>query len=323
MSGLDNLRTRVNFVGGQNQQKRMNKGKVESLKRALLYSYQAATAVLPDGREFRCLINPDKLKNDYDDKIISIPFEDVCLNQPRQGTTTQGIQTIGLKAGDVIQWKDNGSYWIVYLQKLDEIAYFRAEIRRCMYEIEVNGHKYRVYVRGPVETEIDWNAKSNLVWNGLNYTLVMTITHNEETEAFFHRFTKVKFKGKNWEVQAIDNISTEGVIDVYLKEYFSNSIEDAIEEENKQNTPEIIAPNESEPRIIGDPQMYPYDTQILTIENRTGGIWLVDSNKVNIITQNSESVELMIVSGKSGKFNLSYHIDGEDDTIFPITILSL
>ena len=36
-----------------------------------------------------------------------------------------------------------------------------------------------------------------------------------------------KFKGKTWEVQAIDNISTENVIDVYLKEYFSNEVEDA------------------------------------------------------------------------------------------------
>ena len=74
MSGLDNLNTRVGYRGGSQQQDRMIDGKLTSLKRALLYSYQAATAVLEDGREFRCLINPDKLKIDRDDKIISIPF---------------------------------------------------------------------------------------------------------------------------------------------------------------------------------------------------------------------------------------------------------
>ena len=79
----------------------MNLDKLKSLKKALLYSYQSATAQLSDGREFRCLINPDKLKTDYDNKIISIPFEDICLNEDKIGKTTEGIQPIGMKPGDV------------------------------------------------------------------------------------------------------------------------------------------------------------------------------------------------------------------------------
>ena len=71
MSGLDNLNNRLNYRGGIKQQDRLISGKLEALKRALLYSYQASTAILADGREFRCLINPDKLKINYDDKIIS------------------------------------------------------------------------------------------------------------------------------------------------------------------------------------------------------------------------------------------------------------
>ena len=100
MSGLDNLNKRLNYRGN-NQQNRMISGKLASLKRALLYSYQAATAILEDGREFRCLINPDKLKTNYDDKIISIPFEDICLNSDKIGKTSEGIQPIGIKTGDV------------------------------------------------------------------------------------------------------------------------------------------------------------------------------------------------------------------------------
>ena len=99
MSGLDNLSLRLDYRGGNKQQDRLNNGKLESLKRALLYSYQAATAILADGREFRCLINPDKLKVDYEDKIISIPFEDTCLNDiPGVGPKTQ---LIGMKTGDI------------------------------------------------------------------------------------------------------------------------------------------------------------------------------------------------------------------------------
>lgn len=81
MSGLENMRTRMNYIGGKRQVDRMNEDKLRTLKKALLYSYQSATAILADGREFRCLINPDMLKNQYDDKIISIPFRDVCLGR--------------------------------------------------------------------------------------------------------------------------------------------------------------------------------------------------------------------------------------------------
>jgi hypothetical protein len=40
----------------------MYEDKRRSLRKALLYSYQSNTAILSDGREFRCLINPDKNK---------------------------------------------------------------------------------------------------------------------------------------------------------------------------------------------------------------------------------------------------------------------
>ncbi len=83
----------------------MIEDKVRGLKKALLYSYQAATAVLSDGREFRCLMNPDKDKPDYDNKIISIPFKDICLNKRRIGKTIDGEEVIGMKPGDVFTWK--------------------------------------------------------------------------------------------------------------------------------------------------------------------------------------------------------------------------
>lgn len=102
MSALDNLNKRLNYAGGKNQESRMNSDKLRSLKKALLYSYQAQTAILTDSREFRCLINHDKLKEDYDDKIISIPYDDICLNEGDiKGKTHEEIQHIGMKVGDV------------------------------------------------------------------------------------------------------------------------------------------------------------------------------------------------------------------------------
>lgn len=143
--------------------------KRRSLDRALLYSYQGAnvlkvpreedeaetdengfTSVYEDAEKqpkiCRALINPDKNKPDYDDKIISVHYED------------------GFEAGDVFEWVGTNSYWLIYLQDLTELAYFRGEIRRCSYSIDwldEDGNKHSSYaaVRGPVETKINYVQK--------------------------------------------------------------------------------------------------------------------------------------------------------------------
>lgn len=324
MSGLDNLSLRLNYQGG-NQEGRLIKDKQRSLNKALLYSYQAETAILADGREFRCLINPDKLKNDYDDKIISIPFEDICLNSKRKGKTNEGIEKIGMKVGDVFQWKETGTYWLVYLQRLEENAYFRAEIRKCRYEVDINENKYRVYLCGPAENAIVWHTKKNMkgsgvTWNDLNYDLTMFITKDEYTEDYFHRFTKVKVSGKPYEVQAVDAISTEGIIEVALKEDYTNEVQDIIDKidvPNKEPIDELL------PYIKGPSVVYPYDEVHFSIENDYGGHWEVNSNKVYIISQTDLTVELMIKTGRSGEFDLIYKKEDEEDIILHIIINSL
>jgi hypothetical protein len=47
---IEELKQRLDYYGGDNQQDRMINDKLRSLKRSLLYSYQAATAILADGR---------------------------------------------------------------------------------------------------------------------------------------------------------------------------------------------------------------------------------------------------------------------------------
>ena len=163
MLGLKNLKNRLTYMGGANQEARMNRDKLKTLKKALLYSYQGATAVLDDGREFRCLMNSNKLSADYDEKIISIPFEDICLNAEKIGTTTQGIVPIGLKVGSVFEWKENKTHWMVTLKKDEETAYFRGICRKCRFQIEVNGQSYWVYIRGPIENSLQWVEKTEII----------------------------------------------------------------------------------------------------------------------------------------------------------------
>jgi hypothetical protein len=323
MSGLDTLKARLDFRGGAVAESRFQNDKLESLKRALRYSYQAETAVMPDGSEFRCLINPDKLHLDYDDKIISIPYNDVCLNAAKVGKTRDGLVPTGIKTGVVFQWKETNTYWIVYLQHLEESAYFRAEIRQCNGEIEIDGHTYKVYTRGPTETEIQWNQKNNTEWNDINYSLVAYITKTEETLNFFHRFTKVKITDEvgavnTWQVAVANPYYGDGIIELCLNEYYNNTMEDAMRQELPQ--PEI---NEDEPYISGSYSVQPYDTIDYKIVNADGGEWILSNKKAKIISSTDTTVVIEIVTGKSGNVDLSYIKDNDEIAKLPIVIKSL
>ena len=144
--GLGRLRARLAADGGSAQEDRMIEHKKKSFEKALLYSYQAAKICkveeIESGIEYRALINPDKINNDYDVKNLSVSFE------------------YNYKCGDILYWKGTDTYWLVYLKQFTEDAYFRAEIRRCKYQIQwVDTNKEKkstwAYIRGPVEGKID------------------------------------------------------------------------------------------------------------------------------------------------------------------------
>lgn len=318
LNGLQLMQTKLGYRGG-NQEGRMQSDKLKGLKKALLYSYQAATAIIPTtdaegnivNKEFRCLINPDKLNPEYDNKIISIPYEDVNLLDTEK---VEGIQPTNLKSGQVFTWKETNTDWIVYLQYLEEDAYFRADIRRCKYEVEINGHKYKVYVRGPVETKINWSSNKQHIWNNMNYTLTIMITKNEETLEFFKRFQRVKINGNMWKVQAVNTYDADGIIEVALLETYNNSIEEVAAE--FKDAEEITS------AIKGSYEVNPYDTVTYIIEGYSNGSWEVNSKKAQIINQTDTSVEIFIDTGRSGEFVLSY-ISGSDRVNVPIEIKSL
>ena len=380
---LNNMKNRLRYVGGANQQDRMNADKLRSLKGALQYSYQAATIVLSDGRAFRGLINPNKLSLDLDDKELSIPFKDRRIYIPveedgfdhvieeglweemgdiefQEGTwdemeplvakavmvadsSTQlpfldniyidrGEEDIGVKEGDIIKWRENGTYWLVISRYLEETAYFRSKIYRCRHMVKLNNGKiYWAYIRGPVEQSIVWQQVEGNYFNKLNYSLLMRIGADEDTIEQFKRFAKISIDGKPWEVQAVDRLSTPGILTIALKETFSNPIEEdaaavvqKIEEKNQVET-------EVKPYtyISGATTVYPYDTRTFTIENHIdiAGEWrIVNESKANIvkvIESNQDQVTVQILTGKTGSFTLEYFTKYETIATLDVTIASL
>ena len=310
MSELD---IRLRYAGGKKADDRMQLEKLRTFKKALLYSYQAETAILEDGREFRCLINPDKLKNDYDNKILSIPYYDICLNSEKLDIPTSlAEEPTNIKVGDVFTWKENGTKWIVYLQFLEESAYFRGVIRLCSNIVTVNGKDYWAYVRGPVETTIRWNQKKDVNWNDLNYSKILYIGENEDTKTI-SRFDVIKVDGKNYQVQVVNkDTASDGILIIYLKEYFT----DIIEEENM-----IEKEVEVESEIIGDSIAYPYDIKTYSIDVY-GGSWSISNKNAKILKEQDSEVQIEIISGRSCTFDLIYSV-GSKEYILPITVKSL
>lgn len=334
MYGYKNLQDRLTHNGGEYQQDRMILDKLRSLKAAIGKSYQTATIFLQDNidsdfsRGFKCLINPDKLKNDYDQKILSIPYEDIQINKPRVGKTREGQVDTCIKCGDVFYWKETNSYWLVYLQFKEELAYFRADIRMCEKTVDINGHTYHVYYKGPDETTIVWNQKKNIEWNDMNYSSEIYITKNEETLAFFHRFAKIKIDEQTWEVSAVNSASGDGIIKIELLEDFNNPTKEEQETIDSKRKQEIEEKREEEriaglPSIIGPNVVYPFDIKEYRIENAIGGHWVLATKKARILKETTEMVQIEITTGKSAYIDLQYYIDGTVVATLPIEVASL
>lgn len=323
MSGLNNLEVRLNYRGGLAKKDRMLQSRLNALRSAIQRSFQSSTIEFSDGRQFKCLINSDEKKLDYDYKMLSIPYNDFLV-----GSTTHAKANTNIQCGQVVRWVENDTHWLVFMQYLEEEAYFRGEIVECEEEqIEINGIPYYVYVRGVSETIMDWDTKQDISFNRLDNSLKMYITKDENTTNYIERFKQIKFQGKNWEIQTHNNLAGDGIIVIYLEEDFTNKYEeDRVEKEKEEHQEEEVKEYILQPDIIikGTNDVKPYNSYIYTIENADDGVWSVsDTKKAKILRQAVNKVEIGIVSSKSGEFDLIYTTAANEEIVYHITIQSL
>ena len=301
MNNLEMMRKRLQYQGG-NQEERMIKDKYNTFQKALLYSYQAAKVCKLGEEEIRkALINPDRIKQDYDDKILSIDY------------------AYGYKPGDIFLWGGTNTYWLVYLRELTEDAYFRAEIRRCKYQIQwINEEKELVntwcYIRGPVETKINYVQKNGISLDTPNWTLELYMPANEENIAKFKdRYATFMFDGKSWEVQVSDSVSMEGVLQVIALEHYVNETLDNVEEgiEDYFEVIPVLPETGTEYMILGNTFIKPLFSEEYVAE-KPGGEWsILEPNRPITLDRNGEKLKLTWTAMTSGQFTLQYTIDGE------------
>ena len=320
--GVNALSNYLYAAGGPAQQSRMIKDKRRSLDRALLYSYQGAfiKKYIPQEVEAmdgvreempaRALINPNKLKQDYDDKILSVGFEH------------------DFHSGDIFEWCQTGTYWLIYLQDLTELAYFRGDIRRCRYEIawldeEGNRQSTLVAIRGPVETKINYIQKHKISVDEPNHSLNILMPLKKETVEYFQRYKKFYIQKDDlkicWRVEATDWISTPGILEVVAVEYYANETEDDIEEGLVGALDlSTLDPNieDSNKVIVGDTFIKPKREYSYTCSAIIpNGKWAVDKKypiEVVSVTKNARGrsvITLKWTSSYTGQFELFYGDD--------------
>ena len=309
IDGIEHQSVRFRQNGGNRQQERMIMAKRRSLDQAVWNSYQAAEIVRTDAehkKPFRALINPNKLKQDYDDKIISVGFE------------------YGVKPGTVFEWLGTKTHWLVYLQDLTELAYFRGDIRKCSFEItwEDEDGKYSTYaaIRGPVETKINYLQKHGISLDTPNFSLNILMPKTPEALKYFKRYSKFYLQNDDypekvcWRVEAIDWISTPGILEINAVEYYANETEDDLENGIvgglivREENPNDI---ETEETILGETFIKVKKTYEYTFTGTAYQDWIIDKKYPVIIEEDPldpRHIYLKWNSPYSGQFELSYGV---------------
>ena len=302
IQGVNNQFVRLNHQGGNLQQNRMIKDKRRSLDRALVYSYQGADVRKIDSTSddyVRALINPNKLKQDYDDKIISVGYEH------------------HFECGDIFEWKGTETYWLIYLQDLTELAYFRGDIRKCSHQInweDENGkHSTYAAIRGPVETKINYIQKHGISMDTPNYSLNILLPKTADTLSYFQRYNKFYLADDElkvcWRIEAIDWLSMPGVLEINAVEYYANEFEDNLEDGTVGTLKtEPINPNNNfiEDTIIGETFIKPKKEYEYEYIGNLVGKWSVKENYPIKLIQDGKKVKLRWLNTYSGQFDLIY-----------------
>ena len=302
IQGVNNQFVRLNHQGGNLQQNRIIKDKRRSLDRALVYSYQGADVRKIDSTSddyVRALINPNKLKQDYDDKIISVGYEH------------------HFECGDIFEWKGTETYWLIYLQDLTELAYFRGDIRKCSHQInweDENGkHSTYAAIRGPVETKINYIQKHGIGVDTPNYSLNILLPKTADTLSYFQRYNKFYLADDElkvcWRIEAIDWLSMPGILEINAVEYYANEFEDNLENGTVGTLKtEPINPNNSfiEDTIVGETFIKPKREYEYEYIGNLVGKWSIKENYPIKLVQDGKKVKLRWLNTYSGQFDLIY-----------------
>ena len=300
MNSLDLMQARLRARGGVAQQDRMIKDKRETLDRVVWYSYQGADVRKLDSETIeRALINPNTVKQDYDDKTISIGYE------------------YEYKPGTIFDWVRTGTKWLIYLQDLTELAYFKGDIRKCSYQInwkDESGNTHLTYaaVTGPSEKKINTTIKEGMSLDIPNHSLTIMLPATVEVLTHFKRYSKFYIQPLKegdspicWRVEATDTISMPGILEITAYEYYINEQTDNVEEGMVDAWGEEI-PEPQDTTIEGEIFIKPKKSYTYKYMGEEVANWSFDNRLPIEAKINDKEITIKWTTTYTGQFVLQY-----------------
>ena len=250
------------------------------------------------------LFNPDTVTMDYDTKIISVGNE------------------YKYKVGDIFQWVNTETFWIVYTQEKTELAYFRGKCRRCNYKVQwVNGERQvletYMSVIGPSSADYSTYHHNNKVSvDAPTADLIVLIPNNNQNRHYFNQYQSFILHGITWKVTQYDDLSMEGIIQLNCRQDNSNLIEDDVEGDlkNRWNIHPVVPEYPTEYGIEGKQAIKPLFKEVFKAIT-LGGEWYVAENKtlpqskqlpIKFVEVKDNIIVVLWDSTKSGSFTLCY-----------------
>ena len=207
------------------------------------------------------------------------------------------------------------------------MAYFKGDIRKCNYEIKwkKGNDILSTYaaVRGPVETKTNSTKVNKTSMDLPSHTLYLMLPATPEVLEYFRRYSKFYLNPLKegdapvcWSIDAIDTISTPGILEVAAVEDYIDNQQDDVEKGLADIWVEELPKEEENPIIIGDIFIKPKKSYDYKYNGEHNGIWKYDTRlPINaIISENEKVITLTWKTTYSGEFVLQY-VDKKDDTI--------
>lgn len=210
---LDLYNKRLTQRGSNNEEVLVN-AKERSFKVALERAYNAET-VEHKNETYKVIINQNKQKIDYDEKVVSAPNE------------------MNLHVGSTLYVPRNETRWIVTTEHLGEKAYFKGDIKKAIYLVSWRDennikHSHWAAVRGPVETKLKSEPTKGNIIDTPNNSLTLWIGQTDGTSAL-KRYSYLMVADRVWEVAVTDDISQPGLVELQLIEATINRGKDDFE----------------------------------------------------------------------------------------------
>lgn len=269
---LESMSRRLAHHGGVINQNRMIDAKLDSFRAATTLSYQGAQMQiwgLQNQPIVRGLINRISQNENTDTKMVSTEY---CNN---------------FRVGTYFKWLNTNTHWIIYLQDKTELAYFRGECRPCNFSVEwIDKERRRlktlISVIGPTVNQLRTSSsmQAAIAEDFPNANLIILVQNNPANKEFFTRYQTILIEGTAYQIEEVNDLSMPGIIRLSAIEYYSNLIEDNVEENvrNFWNVQPIIPEHTSEVYIDGPDVVNPFVDATFETPLR-GGYWVIMENE--------------------------------------------